>query len=56
MDANFYIAWTAMGLAQLQAGLAQDAIASFTRVVELVPWFSSGAWNLALAYHQAGDS
>jgi TolB-like protein/Tfp pilus assembly protein PilF len=55
IDANYYLIWNAMGLAQLGAGLVQEAIPSLKRVVELAPWFSDGGWYLATAYYQAGD-
>jgi serine/threonine-protein kinase len=55
IDANFYYIWFAMGLAQLGAGFAQEAVTSFKRVVELAPWFHMGAGFLAAAYRQAGD-
>jgi tetratricopeptide (TPR) repeat protein len=55
IDANFYYIWFALGLAQLGAGFAQEAVTSFKRVVELAPWFHMGAWFLAAAYRQAGD-
>jgi hypothetical protein len=47
--------WVGMGLAQLGAGLAQEAVTSFKRGVELAPWYVPGAWLLAAAYHQAGE-
>jgi TolB-like protein/Tfp pilus assembly protein PilF/tRNA A-37 threonylcarbamoyl transferase component Bud32 len=55
IDANYHFIWFAMGLAQLSAGFAQDAIISLKRVVELVPWWYIGAWSLAAAYYRAGD-
>jgi eukaryotic-like serine/threonine-protein kinase len=55
IDANFYFAWCGMGLAQYAEGLIEEAIASFQRVVEMAPWFSTGAWWLAAAYHRSGD-
>jgi tetratricopeptide (TPR) repeat protein len=55
IDANYYLIWNAMGLAQLGGGFTQEAITSLRRVVELAPWFSDGAWYLATAYYQAGD-
>ncbi|HXP87830.1 MAG TPA: protein kinase [Bryobacteraceae bacterium] len=55
IDATFYFIWISMGLAQLQAGLPQEAIASLKRAVDLTPWNSINAWILAAAYHQAGD-
>ena len=55
MDSTYFPIWFSMGLAQLRAGFAQEAITSLKRVVELAPWWSSGTWSLAAAYHQAGD-
>jgi eukaryotic-like serine/threonine-protein kinase len=55
IDTTFYLTWLVMGRAQLQAGLAQEAITSFRRVVDLSPWDSTGSWLLAAAYRQAGD-
>jgi serine/threonine-protein kinase len=55
IDPNFYLIWTTMGLAQLHAGLAQEAITSLKRAVELAPWWFPGGWWLAAAYCQAGD-
>jgi serine/threonine-protein kinase len=55
IDPNFYLIWTTMGLAQLHAGLAQEAITSLKRTVELAPWWFPGGWWLAAAYCQAGD-
>jgi tetratricopeptide (TPR) repeat protein len=55
IDANYLQVWIAMGLAQLQASLPQEAITTSKRVVELAPWFHMGAGLLAAAYFQAGD-
>ncbi len=55
IDANFHLLWLTMGLAQLHAGLTGEAIASFKRGAELAPWDSLIGWQLAAAYHQAGD-
>jgi serine/threonine protein kinase/Tfp pilus assembly protein PilF len=55
IDATFYLAWSTMGRAQLQAGLVEEAITSLKRSVDLSPWDSMGSWFLAAAYHQAGD-
>ncbi len=54
-DPNFYFTWHTMGLAQMAAGLPQEAIASFERVVELVPSYHFGVACLAAAYRLAGD-
>jgi eukaryotic-like serine/threonine-protein kinase len=55
IEANFHQIWLVMGLAQLQSGLTQEAIASLKRAAELAPWHSTSAWSLAAAYSQAGD-
>ncbi len=55
IDANFPYNWRALGMAQLQEGLAREAIASLQRHVDLMPWSGGSAWCLATAYHQAGD-
>jgi serine/threonine protein kinase/Tfp pilus assembly protein PilF len=55
IDPNFHQVWIVMGLAQLQAGLPQEAITSFKGAVELAPWNYMSGWSLAAAYYQAGD-
>jgi serine/threonine-protein kinase len=55
IDANFPYNWWTLGMAQLDAGSAQDAIASFQKYVELTPWTGQSAWFLATAYRRAGD-
>jgi tetratricopeptide (TPR) repeat protein len=55
IDANFPYIWMVIGLAQLGAGLAREAIASFKRHAELMPWYGGTRWWLAAAYYQAGD-
>jgi TolB-like protein/Tfp pilus assembly protein PilF len=55
IDANFYLIWLVMGLAQLRAGMIQEAITSLKRTVELAPWYNMGVGSLAAAYCQAGD-
>jgi TolB-like protein/Tfp pilus assembly protein PilF/tRNA A-37 threonylcarbamoyl transferase component Bud32 len=55
MDATFAFAWVAMGHAQLQAGFAQEAIASLKRGADLMSWDTTAKWVLAAAYRQAGD-
>ena len=52
IDANVYIIWHGMGFAQLQAGLTQEAIASFKRGVELAPWDDAMFEALDAAYSQ----
>ena len=42
IDAKYFSIWYVMGLAQLRAGFAQEAIASLKRVVELAPWWHTG--------------
>jgi hypothetical protein len=44
-----------MGLAQLDAGLPQEAVTSMKRAVDLAPWWGPGPANLAAALWQAGD-
>jgi len=55
IDANYFTIWYIMGFAQLRAGLAQEGITSLKRVVELAPWWHTGGWGLAAAYHQISD-
>jgi len=55
IDANFYMMWNVMGLAQLAAGLTQEAIVSLKRCVELAPWFQTGIGLLAAAWYRVGD-
>jgi serine/threonine protein kinase/Tfp pilus assembly protein PilF len=55
IEATFHQIWLVMGLAQLQSGLTQEAIASLKRAAELAPWYFTSAWSLAAAYSQAGD-
>jgi Tfp pilus assembly protein PilF len=55
IDAHFYSVWFLIGLAQVSAGLAQEAISSFSSGVELAPWYPEGQWYLAAAYHLVGD-
>jgi tetratricopeptide (TPR) repeat protein len=55
IDANYFLMWYAMGIAQLGAGFTLEAITSLQRVVELAPWWHMGAWSLAAAYWRAGD-
>ena len=55
IDANYYPIWIVMGYAQLRLGFAQEAIASFKRVVELAPWYPDSGWYLATSHHLAGD-
>jgi serine/threonine protein kinase/Tfp pilus assembly protein PilF len=55
IDANFHIAWIAMGLAQFHARLPQEAIVTFKRAADLAPWYPLSAWLLAAASYQADD-
>ncbi|HWE53530.1 MAG TPA: protein kinase [Bryobacteraceae bacterium] len=55
IDPNFYFMWATMGLAQLHAGLVQDALESLQRAVALAPWFEMGRAYLAAAACEAGD-
>jgi serine/threonine-protein kinase len=55
IDANFPYNWWTLGMTQLDAGSAQEAIASFQKYVELTPWTGQSAWFLATAYRRAGD-
>jgi TolB-like protein/Tfp pilus assembly protein PilF len=55
IDANFYLIWFVMGLAQLHAGFPQEAITSLKRVVELASWWYVGVGSLAATYYQVGD-
>jgi Tfp pilus assembly protein PilF len=55
IDPNFYLIWHVMGLAQLRSGCTQEAITSFTRTVELAPWYSVGLGSLAATFYQSGD-
>ena len=55
IDSNSYLIWFTLGHAQLFAGLAQEAILSLQRVVDLVPWWPMGAGLLAAAYYKSGE-
>ena len=55
INPNFHLILTGMGFAQLAAGLAGDAVRSFSRVVEVAPWFSRGPGYLAAACFAAGE-
>jgi len=55
IDTKFFMMWVMLGFTQLHAGFPQEAVASYKRAVEMAPWDSMGAWQLAAAYHQAGD-
>ncbi len=47
IDATPYIVWLTLGHAELSAGDARSAVDSFTRVVELAPWWPEGIGSLA---------
>jgi Tfp pilus assembly protein PilF len=55
IDAGYYVLWAVMGFAQLGAGLAQEAVASMKKAVDLAPWWRPGPGCLAAALWQAGD-
>ncbi len=55
IDVSFYGIWGFMGMAQLGAGLAQEAVTSMKRVVDLAPWWRPGPAILAAALWQTGD-
>jgi tetratricopeptide (TPR) repeat protein len=55
IDASFYPVWAFMGMAQLGAGLAQEAVTSMKRALDLAPWWRLGPGALAAALWQAGD-
>jgi TolB-like protein/Tfp pilus assembly protein PilF len=47
--------WLNLGWTQFRSGDLEGAVESFTRVVELVPWWTLGVGWLAAASHLAGD-
>ncbi len=55
IDVNFHSIWFVMELAQLGAGLPEEAVASTKRGLELAPWDPIGRCQLAAAHYQAGD-
>lgn len=55
IDAGDYAIWSFMGLAPLGAGLAQEAVTSLKRAVDLAPWWRTGLAYLAGALWQPGD-
>jgi len=55
IDPNFFQILVAMGLVQIHAGFAEEAIATLKRAVELAPWHNMSVWSLTAAYYQAGD-
>jgi tetratricopeptide (TPR) repeat protein len=55
IDSNFFLMWATLGIAQLSAGLAQEAIASLKKCVALAPWWRVGMGLLAAVCLQAGD-
>jgi eukaryotic-like serine/threonine-protein kinase len=55
INPNFHLILLATGFAQLATGLAGEAVRSFSRVVELAPWFSMGPGSLAAACFCAGE-
>ena len=55
IDANFYMIWGVIGLAQLGAGLAQEAITSLKRSLDLAPWWYLRRVVPVRTYFHAGD-
>ena len=55
IDPNSYFMWHVIGLAQLGAGLPQEAIVSLRRSIDLAPWYHVNVGSLAAAYYCAGD-
>jgi tetratricopeptide (TPR) repeat protein len=55
LDAKHPYIYFTLAVAQIQAGLAQEAIASIQRCVGLMPWLPGIVWALAAVYHLAGD-
>jgi tetratricopeptide (TPR) repeat protein len=55
IDANYHLIWFAIGVAQLYAGLLQEAIISLRQGVELATWWGVGIGLLAGAHYRAGD-
>jgi serine/threonine-protein kinase len=55
IDPTYHMAWLFMGFAQLGAGTAGEAVASFGRATELAPWWPMPAACLAVARWVAGD-
>jgi eukaryotic-like serine/threonine-protein kinase len=55
IDPNSHLIWLPLGIAQLCAALPDEAVASFTRYIEVAPWEPMGTAFLATACHYAGD-
>jgi serine/threonine protein kinase/Tfp pilus assembly protein PilF len=55
IEPTFHMAWLFMGFAQLGAGMAEEAVASFGRAAELAPWWPMPAACLTVARWLAGD-
>ena len=55
LDQASHANWLNLGLAQFRNGDVQAAVGSFTRVVELAPWWTFGIGWLAASSHLAGD-
>jgi TolB-like protein/predicted Ser/Thr protein kinase len=55
IDPNSYFIWHVLGLAQLSAGLSQEAVASLERSVDLAPWYHIALGSLAAAHDRIGD-
>jgi len=55
INPNFHLILQTTGLAQLAAGLADEAVRRFKRLVEVAPWFYTGPGYLAAAFFSAGQ-
>lgn len=55
LDHTSHANWLNLGLAQFRNGDVGAAVGSFTRVVELAPWWTFGIGWLAASFHLAGD-
>jgi predicted Zn-dependent protease len=56
LDPTSHANWLNLGLAQFRNGDVGAAVGSFTRVVELAPWWTFGIGWLAASSHLAGDT
>jgi len=55
MDAGYFDAWHALGMAYLRAGKIQEAIAAGKRAVEISPNDMLAHTSLSMYYMKAGD-
>ena len=55
IDAGYFDAWHALGMAYLRAGKIQDAIAAGKRAVEISPNDMLAHTSLSMYYMKAGD-